>query len=109
LAISGIFRSGIIFLVENQYLILFSFLFQGIWYGVLWSSVTPYIKKIVPEKGLTTAQGTWTVVSAGFATFAGSYAGGIIAEAIGLKLLFLVISVILVAAAGLSTLLVKKE
>lgn len=109
LVISGIFRSGIIFLVENQYLILFSFLFQGIWYGVLWSSVTPYIKKIVPEKGLASAQGTWTVVSAGFATFVGTYAGGIIAEAIGLKLLFLVVSVILVAAAGLSVLLVKKE
>lgn len=109
LAISGIFRNGIIFLVENQYLILFSFLFQGIWYGLLWSSVTPYIKKIVPEKGLASAQGTWTVVSAGLATFAGSYFGGIIAEAIGLKLLFMVVSVILIIVAGLSTVLIKNE
>lgn len=109
MGISGIFRSGIIFLVENQYLILLSFLFQGIWYGLLWSSVTPYIKKIVPENCLASAQGAWTVVSAGLATFAGTYAGGIIADVIGLKMLFMIISVVLIFATGLSIVLVKKE
>ena len=109
MGISGIFRSGIIFLVENQYLILLCFLFQGIWYGLLWSSVTPYIKKIVPENSLASAQGTWTVVSAGLATFAGTYAGGVIAEAIGLKMLFMIVSVILFFATALSTILVNKE
>ena len=109
MAISGVFKTGAVFVFENEYLILISYLFQGIWYGILWSSVTPYIKSIVPEKGFASAQGLWIVVASGLATFVGSYTGGVIGEAIGLKMLFGIVTVLLIIISGLSLLLVKKE
>ena len=50
----------------------------------------------MPESGLASAQGIWTVVSSGIATFAGSFAGEIIAELLGLKNLFIIVTIILI-------------
>lgn len=43
--LAGIFRSGIIYATENPYIMSFSVVFSGVWFSILWSSSTPYIKK----------------------------------------------------------------
>ena len=83
--------------------------FSCIWYGLLWASVTPYIKRIVPAEGNALAQGVWTVVSFGAATFVGSYVSGVYAECFGQRSLFLAISILMGILALMTPFLIEKE
>ena len=107
IAVSGIFRSLVIYLAPSGGVAALSMVFSCIWYGFLWATVAPYIKKIVPADGNAFAQGIWTVVSSGAGTFVGSYASGVFAEVFGLRLLFLAVSGLMALLAVLTPVLIK--
>ncbi len=83
--------------------------FNCMWFGMLWSTVTPYIKKIVPAEGNAFAQGLWTVVASGVGTFIGSYISGIFAENFGQKNLFLAIVALMGVLAILTPFLIEEK
>ena len=98
IALSGVCRSLLIYLVQDWRFIMLSVLFSGVWFGLLWATATPYLAKILPSAHLTEAQGLWTVVAFGISPFLGSFAGGQLAAYFGLRQLFLLIAA---ALAGL--------
>ena len=75
----------------------------------LWAAVTPYVKSIVPPDGNAFAQGVWNVAASGLGSFLGSFVGGRLAEAFGLRTLFLIVTFVLLALALLTPLLIKKK
>lgn len=93
-ALSGVFKSLIIYFVTDTFLVMGAYFFQATMFAFLWSAATPYIARIVPRKNLTVSQGVWTLFSSGIATAVGSFIGGIISDAVGLKNLFLIIAAI---------------
>ena len=95
IALSGVCRSLLIYLVQDWRFITLSVLFSGVWFGLLWATATPYLAKILPAEHLTAAQGLWTVVAFGISPFLGSFAGGQLAAFFGLRQLFLLIAIIL--------------
>ena len=107
LAIAGVIRSGIIYFVRDDILVSSTFLFYGIWFGILWSMATPYIKSIVPMESLTKAEGIWTVTASGFSTMIGSFLGGQIADALGLRSVFAVATIMMVVLSLLSPIIIK--
>ncbi len=109
IAFAGIFRSLFIYIAHVPGVAALSMAFSCIWYGLLWASVTPYIKRIVPAEGNALAQGVWTVVSSGAATFVGSYVSGVYAESFGQRSLFLAISILMGVLALLTPVLIEKE
>lgn len=97
IALCGVCRSLVIYLVRDYRLIMLAFLFSGVWFGLLWASATPYLKKIIPQEHLAEAQGVWTIVSFGISPFLGSFLGGQLAALFGLRQLFLMIAILLAA------------
>lgn len=107
----GIFRSLPVYLAETDGVAAISFIFNALWFGVLWAAVTPYIKSLVSEDGNVFAQGVWNVVSMGLGSFAGSFVCGILAEAYSIKTLFLILTILCVALTVATPFLItnKKE
>lgn len=97
IALAGIFRCVVLYFAPNPYFAILIIPFHALWFGLLWSVSTPYLKQLVPENALTRAQGIWTVVSCGIAPFVGSYLGGLIAEYLDTRTLFLLIALLLAA------------
>jgi predicted MFS family arabinose efflux permease len=83
--------------------------FNCIWYGLLWATLAPYIKRIVPAEGNAFAQGLWAVVAHGAGAFFGSYMSGVYAEAFGQRNLFLAIAVMMGVLALLTPVLVDDK
>lgn len=108
IALAGIFRSGVIYLFENLNLVAFSVVFSAVWFGILWSAATPYIKKIVPARSFSKAQGIWTVTTSGIAPFVGSYLGGLFAESFGYRALFLAVAAIMLLLLAVTPALIKE-
>lgn len=95
IALAGVFRSLVIYLAPTPAVASLSVVFNCIWYGFLWATLAPYIKRIVPAEGNSFAQGIWTVVSHGAGAFVGSYLSGIYADAFGQRNLFLAIAIMM--------------
>ena len=92
-------RCAVLFLAPNSYFAALIAPFNALWFGLLWSVSTPYLKQLVPENALGRAQGIYTVVAFGTAPFAGSYLGGLIAECSSIRTLFLLTALLLAALA----------
>ena len=107
IAVMGLLKSFLIFIVQNEYLMFTVIIFHSLFFAFLWSSATPYIKKIVPENGLASAQGIWVIVTSGIAPLIGSYFGGLFAEAFGIRLLFLLNACIFLLLAFATPFLIK--
>ena len=108
IALAGIFRCLVIFLVGDPYLMSVVCIFSAVWYGFLWSSATPYIKKIVPEEAFASAQGIWSVIAFGIAPFVGNYLSGVFAETFGYRILFLAVAGVMALLALLTPVLIKE-
>lgn len=109
IGIAGVLRSGVIYFLDDYQHTWIAFLFMGMWFGLLWAAATPYIKKIVPEESLATAQGIWTVTASGIAPFVVSLLGGNLVEQIGLKNLFGVNAVMLALLVAVTPILIKEH
>ncbi len=107
IALSGVFRSFIIYIAPTPAVASLSLIFNTVWFGLLGPSVTPYIKKNVSATGNAFAQGVWTVVSSGAGTFTGSYLSGLFAEAFGIRTLFLAITILLIILTSITPMLIK--
>jgi len=107
--IVGIFRAFMIFIAPSPTVAALSFVGCALWFGILWAAVTPYVKSIVPPDGDAFAQGVWNVAASGLGSFLGSFVGGRLAEAFGLRTLFLIVTFVLLALALLTPLLIKKK
>ena len=107
----GIFRSLPVYLAPSPAVAAITFVFNALWFGVLWAAATPYIKALVSKDGNVFAQGVWNFVAMGAGTLAGSFICGILAEAFGVKNLFLTLTVICVILTVATPFLVsnKKE
>ena len=97
LTLSQMLRSVIIYFAADQYTATISLIFSAFYLGITWSVSTPYLKSIIPENQLASAQGLWTVVAFGIAPFAGSTLCGQLTSILSLKDIFLWISLYLVA------------
>ena len=97
IALAGALRSAVLFLAPSPYVAALIAPFNALWFGLLWSVSTPYLKQLVPENALARAQGIWTVVAFGIAPFVGSYLGGIVAEYVGMRTLFLLAALLMLA------------
>ena len=109
LAIFGAMRSVLIWLISDEYLVSSTVLFHGLWYGLFWCVSTPYMVKIMPPQHFATAQGIWTVVAFGISPFIGSLVGGKLAVVLGLRELFLLLTVMMVGLAVITPLLFPNE
>ncbi|MBR2339852.1 MAG: MFS transporter [Clostridia bacterium] len=109
IVVSVILKSGIIYLFDNKYLVMLTVIFHGIWNGLLWSVSTPYMKKIVPEGTLTSASGMWSIAAYGAGTFTGSFLGGQLATALGIRTIFLIICFMMAILTVLCPFLFPKE
>jgi MFS family permease len=90
----GIFRALPVYLADSPGVAAISFVFNALWFGVLWAAVTPYIKSLVSAEGNVFAQGVWNVVSMGAGSFLGSFVCGLLAEGYGVKNLFLILAIL---------------
>ena len=99
IAFFGVFRSFIVYIAPGPGIAALSMLFSCSFYGLLWATLAPYIKKIVPAESNAFAQGMYTVVTFGLGTFLGSYVGGIIAEEFGMRNMFFVVAALSAFAA----------
>lgn len=98
-AIIGILRCAVLYLAPNSYFAAFIVPFNALWFALLWSISTPYLKQLVSENTLGRAQGIYTVVAFGIAPFVGSYIGGLIAECGSMRVLFLFTALLLAVLA----------
>lgn len=109
IAFAGVFRSLVIYLAPTPAVASLSMVFNCIWYGFLWATLAPYIKRIVPAEGNSFAQGLWTMVSHGAGAIVGSYVSGVYAEAFGQRNLFLAIAVMMGVLALFTPVLVEDK
>ena len=105
----GIFRALPVYLAPGPSVAAISFVFNTLWFGVLWAAVTPYRKGIVAKESNVFAQGVWNVVSMGVGSFLGSFVSGRLAENLGVRDLFLVLTVLCVVITVATPFLVSKE
>jgi len=109
IALAAAFRCFAVWFTENPYLILLTYLGSAVWFGLQWSSVAPYICRIVPNGCNMTAQSLWTLVSSGLGATAGSFLGGIAAEHLSIRTLFLLGTVLMLLLAAASPVLFPGE
>ena len=67
------------------------------------------MKKIVPEGTLTSASGMWSIAAYGVGTFTGSFLGGQLATALGIRTIFLIICFMMAILTVLCPFLFSKE
>ena len=105
IALSAAFRCFAVWFTVNPYLILLTYLGSVVWFGLQWTAVAPYICSIVPNDSNVTAQSIWTLASSGLGTTAGSLIGGVIANALSIRTLFLIGTLLMIVLALLSPVL----
>ncbi len=105
----GILRSLPVYLAPSPAVAAISFIFNALWFGVLWASVTPYIKGLVSAEGNVFAQSVWNIVAMGAGSFLGSFVSGILTEAFGIRNLFLTLAILCAALAVLTPFLIIKN
>lgn len=109
IALSGVFRAFFIYIAKTPLVASLSFIFCAVWFGILWAAVTPYVKRSVDSGANAMGQGLFTVVSSGAGGFVGSYVSGIFAEALGLRTLFLALTVALLVLTLVTPLLIRED
>ena len=109
IALAAGFRCFAVWVTENPYLILLTYLGSVVWFGLQWSSVAPYICKTVPTDSNMTAQSLWTLASSGLGATAGSFLGGIIAREVSIRTLFLMGTLLTVLLAALTPVFFPRE
>lgn len=109
IALAAAFRCFAVWVTDSPILILLTYLGSVVWFGLQWSSVAPYICRIVPTECNMTAQSLWTLASSGLGTTAGSFLGGIAAEQLSIRTLFLLGTVLMLLLAAASPLLFPGE
>ena len=92
IALCGLGQTLFLCLAPTPAAAAFSFVFSALYFGILWASVSPYIRRIVPAHSNSMAQGLFTVVSSGLGGLVGSYFGGLLADTFGVRELFFMIS-----------------
>ncbi len=109
IALSGVGRSIILALAPTPLAASFSFLFNPLYFALLGATAAPYIKSIVPAESNAFAQGVYVVVSFGAGTFLGSYVGGIVADSLGIRNMFFIVTLLFTALVPLTFILIKKR
>ena len=104
----GVLRALTIYLAKTPEFAAVSFVFSALYFGILWASAAPYVKKLAFNGANAFAQGVWTVAAFGIGAFTGSFLGGIIAEDLGMRQLFLVVSCVLTLLAISALFLIKE-
>jgi len=107
--LSGVFRAFFIYIAKTPLVAAISFVFCAVWFGILWAAVTPYVKKSVDAGANAMGQGLFTVVTSGVGGFFGPYLSGILSEALGLRTVFLVLTLALVALTLVTPLLIEEQ
>ena len=107
--LSGVVRVFTVFLAETPAAASLSFVGCALWFGILWASVTPYIRSIVPPEGGSFAHGVWGVASSGIGSFLGSFFSGRFVERFGMKSLFLFLTFVLISLALATPLLIPPK
>ena len=90
-------KAGLLFLSPNCTVAIIAMAFQGFQHAFLWSSITPYIAKIVPRENLASAQGICNIAMSGIAPLIGAFICGRIVGIIGIRPLFLITVIIMIA------------
>ena len=109
IALAASFRCFAVWFTVNPYLILLTYLGSVVWFGLQWTSVAPYICRSVPKDCNMTAQSLWTVASSGLGATAGSFFGGIAAQNLSIRTLFLIGTVLMLLLAAISPALFPRE
>lgn len=109
IAACGVGRSVILALAPNPTVASFTFLFYPPYFALLGATAAPYIKSIVPSGSNAFAQGVFMVVSFGLGTFLGSYVGGIVSDAFGIRNMFFMVATLFALLVPLSLVLVKAK
>ncbi|MBO5755693.1 MAG: MFS transporter [Clostridia bacterium] len=104
--LSGVFRAFTVYIAATPATAALSFIGCALWFGILWSAVTPYITSIVSAEDNAFAHGVWSVVSSGLGGFTGSFVSGRLVESLDMKTLFLLLTAILAALALLTPVLI---
>ena len=104
-----ILKSGLLFLAPNYVVAIIAMAFQGFQHAFLWSSITPYIAKIVPTENLASAQGIFNIAMSGIAPPVAAFVCGRIVGFTGIRPLFLVTVVIMVILSLLVPVLIPKQ
>ena len=102
IAFAAAFRCFAVWFTANPYLILLTYFGSVVWFGLQWSSVAPYICQIVPTDCNMTAQSIWTLASSGLGATAGSLIGGVIAQYLSIRSLFLIATLLMLLLAAFS-------
>jgi MFS family permease len=91
------FRSLVIYLAPNIYIMQFSAIGHMLIFAPLWTRLAPYVNDIVPMELQATGQAAWYMMSFGLGPMAGAALGGAVAGSLGVRTLFLVAALMLFA------------
>lgn len=108
IVIAAAFRCFAVWFTDNPYLILLTYFGSVVWFGLQWTSVAPYICRIVPNGSNMTAQSIWTLTSSGLGATAGSLLGGVVARLSSIRSLFLFATLLMLFLAALSPVLIPR-
>jgi predicted MFS family arabinose efflux permease len=98
-------RSLIIFLAPNIYIMQFSAFGHMLIFAPLWTRLAPYVNDIVPMEMQATGQAAWYVMAFGLGPMAGAALGGVVADSLGIRNLFLVTATLLFVVTSVFTFL----
>lgn len=89
-------KSGLLFIAPNYVMAIIAMAFQGFQHAFLWSSITPYIAKIVPKENIASAQGICNIGMSGIAPLIAAFVCGRIVGFTGVRPLFLITAIVMV-------------
>jgi MFS family permease len=84
------FRSLIVFLAPNIYVLQLSTIGHALLFAPLWSRLSPYVNSIVTKEMRATGQAAWYIMAFGLGPVLGSALGGWVANLCGIRNLFAV-------------------
>jgi len=89
------FRSLILFLAPNLYVIQLCAIGHMLIFAPLWTRLAPYVNDIVPQEMQATGQAAWYMMAFGLGPMIGAALGGVIAGGFGIRMLFMASSAML--------------
>ncbi|MDR0469775.1 MAG: MFS transporter, partial [Peptococcaceae bacterium] len=103
------FRSLIIYLAPNIYVMQLSAIGHMLIFAPLWTRLAPYVNDIVPMELQATGQAAWYMMSFGLGPMAGAAIGGAVAGSLGVRKLFLVAAIMLFVVATVYSFLFRQQ